>query len=206
MLNFPILQTIKYHLKWKKVYLDKFANIPDRKILQDLILPGLANNPEISSVLDIGCEWYNLHHQRVFNHHKYATIDIEEDRKAFGAREHVTGSVLELENHFQEEQFDLVIANGIIGHGITKRADVATMAQQLAYSLKPGGYVLIGWNDRTKGVPEVQPAEALSNAGFIPSKLPFLPGHRHLATEETRHWFELYQKANPSKATQSKVA
>ena len=61
MLNFPLSQTIKYHLKWKKVYLERFANIPDRKILNDLLLPGLADKDSISSILDIGRELSLIH-------------------------------------------------------------------------------------------------------------------------------------------------
>lgn len=200
MLNFPLSQTIKYHLKWKKVYLERFANIPDRKILNDLLLPGLADKDSISSILDIGCEWYNLHHQRAFSKHDYTTIDIEEDRKAFGAKTHVTGSVLELDQHFGKGQFDLVIANGIIGHGVTKKEDVETMAQQLSHAVKPGGFVLIGWNDRGNGTPETTPEEALTAAGFSPSKLPFFPDHRHLATKETLHWFELYERTDSTES------
>ena len=194
MCKFPLSQTLKYHLKWKRVYKETFADIPDRKVLHDVILPGLAAKSSVKSLLDIGCEWYNLHHQRVFSKQEYTTIDIEDDRKSFGARQHVTGSVLELDKYFETDKFDLLIANGIIGHGVTKKTDVVEMAKQIAHVIKPGGYVLIGWNDRGNGLPEISPDQVIQEAGFIPSELPGLSTSKYLAYEESQHWFELYQK------------
>ena len=149
----------------------------------------------MKSLLDIGCEWYNLHHQRVFTKQDYTTIDIEADRKSFGAKQHVTGSVLELEKYFEKDKFDLLIANGIIGHGVKKHEEVVEMAKQIAHVMKPGGYVLIGWNDLSDGESDLSPHAILEKVGFTPSELPSLSTTKYLACKENNHWFELYQKA-----------
>ena len=131
----------------------------------------------------------------VFTKQDYTTIDIEEDRKSFGAKKHVTGSVLDLDQYFEQGAFDLVIANGIIGHGVTQREDIIEMAKQTAHVISPGGYFLLGWNDKGNGEPEVAPGAIFEEAGFTPSEIPGLDTAKHLAYAPTQHWFELYQKA-----------
>ncbi len=195
MLKWPLLSTLKYHLKWKKYYNTHFAHYPDRIALHEHIFPGFAGDPKIGSVLDVGCEFYNLHHQRLFKTQEYATIDYEADRKAFGAKRHVTGSVTELDKYFKEGEFDLVIANGIIGHGVTSAEDVQKMAEQVAFVLKSGGKALIGWNDRGEDLPALHPDKAFPAAGFKEADLPHYGEHKFLATPESKHWYELYEKA-----------
>lgn len=193
MLNYPLIQSLKYHLKWKKVYNETFADIPDRKVLHKIILPSFAAKSSVKSVLDIGCEWYNLHHHRLFTKQDYTTIDVEKDRKSFGAKQHVTGSAFELNRHFKRAKFDLVIVNGLIGNSITKGEELIELAQQAAYVTKPGGYLLIGWNQSGNGCPEISPKSAFEEAGFITSELPDLSSSQYLACSATQHWFELYQ-------------
>ena len=194
----PLVQDLKYHLKWKKVYQEQFAHLPDRQIFHDVLLPYLVSKPTVHEILDVGCEWYNLHHRRAFKGKGHTSIDIEEDRRAYGAKNHVTGSVLELESYFGKEKFDLTIANGIIGYGVSAIEDIRTMGHQLAATLRPNGYVLIGWNNHANQ-PDVNLAEAFAEAGLSPSNLPqhLADGYRHLANKNSDHWFELFQKTTP---------
>jgi hypothetical protein len=67
--------------------------------------------------LDVGCQWYNLHHARQFAGKRYHTIEIDVSLAKFGARRHVTSSFLDAADHYDRHQFDLVLVNGVFGWG-----------------------------------------------------------------------------------------
>lgn len=198
-----LVQSLKYHLKWRRCYLETFSQIPDRQVFHEEILPTLADMPDIQSVLDLGCEWFNLHHRRVFQHHRYATMDIVPEKARFGARRHVVGSALELDQHFQTEEFDLVIANGLLGWGVNSARDVETFSTQVAYALRPGGILLVGWNDNESNRPELMPRDAFAGQTFSPWPLPTRQLDRFVANPESGHTFEFFQKAAGSEVAKN---
>ncbi|MDP0491266.1 MAG: class I SAM-dependent methyltransferase [Verrucomicrobiota bacterium JB023] len=188
------LQKLKYLLKWRRHYDAEFASLPDRQIYDEEILPyfsQLLGNED--RILDIGCEWYNLHHQRHFRAKDYHTLDILPDRAAFGGKKHVVGSALELDQHFPQGSMALVLLNGIFGWGVNGEEEQKQLVVQLAHVLREGGYLLVGWNDTEANRPERPPGELLVNAGFQPWVFPPRGAETLLANEATGHTFEFYR-------------
>ncbi|MEM9478578.1 MAG: class I SAM-dependent methyltransferase [Verrucomicrobiota bacterium] len=190
------MRTLKYHLKWRRRYVRTIGKVRDREVYHEEILPYLSTLPQIKRVLDIGCEWYNLHHRRLFRQHEYWTIDLDAEKAGFGSRNHIVGSALELDKHFEADSFDLVLCNGVFGWGVNESSEVASLAEQVASMLVVGGKVVVGWNPGTTNVPELSPSVAMS-LQFDPWKFPPQKASSFIANRENGHTFEFFAKKLP---------
>ncbi len=182
----------RYHLKWRWRYAGGFSELPDRKIFEGDIVPYFTGKAEVRRVLDVGCEWYNLHHARLFRGVEYHTIDVNPAHAKFGARRHVTGSFLDAAAFFPRHHFDLVLLNGVFGWGVNGADEVVVAVEVIEHILRPGGYVVVGWNDTDANRPGAIPSEVFGE-GFSQVVLPEL-GWSHLADRESRHIFEFYRR------------
>ena len=50
---------------------------PDRLVLDRVILPALAADPEYRRVIFVGCDWYTQHYEGMFAGRDYWTIDMD---------------------------------------------------------------------------------------------------------------------------------
>ncbi|WP_265592606.1 methyltransferase domain-containing protein [Verrucomicrobium sp. BvORR034] len=122
----------------------------DRKVLETIILPKVA--AEHHRVLFVGCEIYTAHYRTFFRRNDYHTLDYDPAKQRYGARQHKVGSATELDRYYPAEWFDAVIFNGVLGYGIDELAGAEAAIAACRTVLKPGGLLVVGWNDR----PEVR--------------------------------------------------
>ncbi len=82
---------------------------------------------------------------------RFVTIDIDPSLEKFGAKGHISDSVLNISqyrsSHFPDG-LDLVVFNGVIGFGLDKPEEVTEAFAQLAKVLNPRGHLIIGTNPK----------------------------------------------------------
>lgn len=167
----------------------------DRRILDERILPRLAENPRFARVLFVGCDWYTEHVEGLFSAagREYATIEIDPNRAVHGARRHVVGALADLARHFPDGSIDLIVCNGVIGWGLNDPVEIERSMAACVAALSPGGMLLLGWDD----VPEKLPApiDEIQALRALQSLAP--DGFEHAVIETgtyTRHTFGFWQK------------
>ena len=167
----------------------------DRYILEQKIIPYFVNSQEFAKVLFVGCGSYTKHYEKWFGEKEYWTIDINPMKKVYGAKNHIVGSMSDLNLHFPENSLDLIICNGVFGWGLNDKKDVEEAFAGCFHSLRKDGVLIIGWDD----VPEKKPfpldtCESLSQ--FLPFIFPPLSTTQYvnLEDESDKHKFNFYLK------------
>ena len=126
----------------------------DRRILEQKIIPYFLEKEEFTKVLFVGCGSYTKHYEKWFKHkQEYWTIDINPFKKIFGAKKHIVDSSSNLNLYFKENYLDLIICNGVFGHGLDEREDVDKAYGACYQCLRNGGVLIIGWNDDAEPFP-----------------------------------------------------
>ena len=143
---------------------------PDRRLLEDTILPAFAADRSFARVLWVGCRENTVGYARAFGS-RFHTLEIDPDAARFGVRgRHVTDSIVNLGRHYPARYFDLIFMNGILGFGVD---DTATAEQALAAcvkGLRKGGWLVLGWNDLPEHA-HLHPYEREALAGMEPVEL-----------------------------------
>jgi SAM-dependent methyltransferase len=169
---------------------------PDRRVLEGQILPWLAAEPWIASVLFVGCDWYTVHYGRMFAAKEYWTIEMDPARARYGASgRHVVGPLQDLDRRFGPDRFGAIVCNGVLGWGLNDREEAERAFAACVSCLAPGGLLVLGIND----VPEkrVYPlAESRPLAQLAPFHFPPFGGASFLVPDSSnRHTFVFLQKA-----------
>ena len=87
----------------------------------------------------------------------------------------------------------VIFFNGIIGWGLNSREEAEKAFDVCHRCLRPGGHLLIGWNDLPEHRPfRLQEIEALSK--FERWTFPPLDTSEHLVANEWRHVFSFFRK------------
>lgn len=164
---------------------------PDRRVLDGLILPVFVADRQYGRVVFVGCDWYTRHYEKMFEGRDYWTIDMDPSRARYGARQHLIGPMVEVGARFDPASVDLVICNGVIGWGLNDPAQVDASLAACARALRPGGVLLIGWND----IPE----KRVVSLGTVPALADFRPfvvaGQSEFRTATyNRHTFSVFRK------------
>ncbi|WP_438352349.1 methyltransferase domain-containing protein [Microbacterium sp. CJ88] len=120
---------------------------PDRIALEDVIVPGMLARDDVRRVLDIGVAWYTRSYPKLFAGVDYWTVDYDPASEKIASRQHHTVSATQLDTVFDAGMFDLIVCNGVVGWGLNKPEDVATGVNAMATVLRPGGWLVLGWND-----------------------------------------------------------
>jgi SAM-dependent methyltransferase len=131
-----------------RIGLLKFSQLPDRKYMEETILPSFAlSKPQ--RVLFVGTQDYTQHYQRWFDTRAtvYVTIDIRPEFSRYGSKHtHVIGDVRDLGKHFPDSYFDIVMMNGVLGWGLDDPTSGLDAIKSCSYVLRQGGILLLGWN------------------------------------------------------------
>lgn len=120
---------------------------PDREVLEREILPYFASRDDFWRVLFVGCDWYTRRYERLFTGKHYITIEVDASRRPFGAKSHIVASLAELGEHVAPDTLDLVLCNGVFGWGLDARDEAERAFAACATCLRPGGVLMIGWDD-----------------------------------------------------------
>ncbi|HEX5419263.1 MAG TPA: class I SAM-dependent methyltransferase, partial [Gammaproteobacteria bacterium] len=128
-----------------------------------------------------------------FESRTFWTADVSPAARRDGARNHVTAAIQDLDAHFPPGYFDLVLMNGVYGHGLMEYEECERAFGTCYELLRPGGHFMFGWND----VPEHRgaPLDAIEHlARFAPSVCPPLAAHVYATDTASRHIFQFYRR------------
>ena len=142
-----------YTKKLIKEYAYKREKFEDRDVLERIIFPYILTHHNPKSILDIGREDYQHFYNKYFKGRELWTLDFDPEREEFGADNHITDDVANLENHFKENKFDFILMNGVFGWGLNNEEKIEKTFSAIYKILKPNGIFILGWND----VPDLTP-------------------------------------------------
>lgn len=165
----------------------------DRRLLEDVVLPALDRDPEVESLLLVGCAWYTRHYPRLLPQTDVVTMEIDPAKAAFGGDRHIVANMADIADHVAPESLDAVICNGVLGWGLNEPDAVESAFAGAAICLKPGGLFLLGWNDIAprNGCP---PDTIAALDGLEAVDIPGLQTHSLIALERNQHCYQAYRK------------
>jgi len=136
-----------------KKYTYKRVKYEDRDVLERIIIPYILSRYNPEAILDIGREDYQHFYNQFFKNKELWTIDIDPDKRQFGAKNHVTDDISNIRNHFKSNYFDFILMNGVFGWGLNNKKKIEKTFDSIHEILRPNGILVLGWND----VPDLTP-------------------------------------------------
>lgn len=177
----------------------------DREVLENRILPFYQLSDGHQDILFVGTDWYTHGYARMFSHKRaFATLDFAPAKARYGAARHITASVGELDAAFAPQSLDLIVLNGVIGWGLDRIEDAERAIAHCRTCLRPGGHLIIGWNDIPEHRP-FKPSDLAALDDFKPLVLPSLGASEAVVDNEWRHVFSVFEAA-PKAAANSGAA
>lgn len=146
---------------------------PNRAFLEQQIFDYLnqqADGPQgPGRCLFLGMGEYTWHYPRLLKP-EFHSLDMDPEQARYGVPgRHLTGSATEMAALYEPGYFDVVIANGLIGYGLNEQAGYERMLEQCHAVLKPGGLLILGYNDTPERAPFPVHIDALGLfAPFVP--------------------------------------
>jgi SAM-dependent methyltransferase len=189
-----LLQRIKVHLLFKAWQLGLYA-APDRRVLENTILPALSAQRDVQRVLFVGVQNYTRHYPALFAGKAFTTMDPDPTVAAMGADRHVVDGVQSLPQHFPPDSFDAIVMNGVIGWGLDRASDIDTALGACAQALRAGGVLVLGVNEQKAGY--LDPRGLPAMAGFAPLVFPALATSTLVVETpflESTHTFMFFQR------------
>jgi hypothetical protein len=129
---------------WRRRH--RAGSVVDRSVLERTVLPFLGGVPN-ARVLFVGVDWYTKGYEQLVGPHVMTTIDIRGDVRQYGAVDHHTVSLLEIDRVFPSGTFSSIVCNGVLGHGVDDEESVETAFAAMRQTLSADGVIVIGWND-----------------------------------------------------------
>ena len=165
----------------------------DRRVLEQQILPEYARRPDIARILFVGCAPYTQRYSEFFGGREYWTIDPVARRRQYGSERHIVDTLQNLGGHVAPGYFDLMVCNGVLGWGLNALSDAHAAFDACFKHLRPGGYLLLGWNDiapRNRVLPADIPAlRRFDSLNFGASE-----ASRWVIDAPNRHVFDSFRK------------
>jgi len=123
-----------------------FSRQPDRIWMEKQLLPRLRTINK-GRILMVGCAPYTCDYPKHFNKNvEIITVDIDERNDLWGSDKHLTADILEIDKHLEPASCDVVLLNGVFGHGVDAKDAQEKTYKALHRILKPEGLLLVGWN------------------------------------------------------------
>jgi SAM-dependent methyltransferase len=166
----------------------------DRRMLEDVILPACAARADCRRVLFVGCAAYTRCYEEIFAGCEYITIDPAPGRRRHGAARHIVAGLQELDAYLPPETLDLVVCNGVFGWGLDARSACEAAFAACRHALRPGGMLVLGWNDVPSRRPFAQESLAALQA-LAPCDVPGCDAARVATRTRNRHTFDAYRRA-----------
>jgi SAM-dependent methyltransferase len=171
-----------------------FHRQPDRRLLETVILAELARDPQVQRILFVGCDWYTQPYSRLFRDKSYWTLDIDPEKRRFGAARHLTDRLRNLRDHAPAGHFDAILCNGVFMRTAIETPEEAEPSFEACLDcLRPGGWFVLGWND-TDALRPYPPSESPVLRRFQPAAFPGIGAQEILTPTEYRHTYSFYRK------------
>lgn len=167
----------------------------DRLLLEETLLPAYAADASLRSLLFIGCDWYTRHYADLFapRRERFRTLDIDPAKVTFGSEGHVVAPMQDVDRHFALASADVLVANGVYGFGIDDRGELGHAIAAAFRVLRPGGTLVLGWNDVPALAP-FDPEGVAREAGFERATDNPLGAWRTATDTPFRHTFDAYRR------------
>lgn len=174
--------------------LGSFHKAEDRVLLEEVILPYFVKSGEVKRVLFVGCEWYTKHYESLFDAKEYWTLEIDPDKRPFGARRHIVDRLVNLGRHVSSDYFDAIVCNGVFMRtAIETREEAEPSFAACRDALRQGGWFVLGWND-TDELRPYPPSESSTLATFAPATFAPLNASEHRTDTSYRHTYTFFRK------------
>ena len=183
----------------ERLNIDFRLRAPNRDFLEESVFGYLnelaADAAEDSKTLFVGIDKHNWHYPRLLNS-QFHSLDIEARKAVYGQPgRHWTGSATQMADYYGQGAFDVVVANGLLGFGVNTEPDFRRLLEQCKEVLKPGGVLVLGYNDRPDRAPfSVLPVVHEFFESFAPP-IPGVDGHVHRIDDGFQHVFVFLRKA-----------
>jgi hypothetical protein len=164
--------------------------VPDRRVLEDVILPALLERADVQRVLFVGCAWYTRRYVPAFAGRELWTLDVDPEQARYGAPRHVVDSLANLGTHVAPGRLDAIVCNGVIGYGLDDPADIETAVAACFDALRGGGLLVLGVDDSAP----VAVADIAALARFAPVAPPPFPASRYPTFSATGHTFHFHAR------------
>lgn len=122
---------------------------PDRRVLNERILPYYATEPGFERILFVGIKKYNRRNRALFARRTYTTIDPDLASARYGGERHITAVLEDLSAHVTPSTFDVIVVNGVIGFGLNDSDAVEKAVAACRRALRAGGHLIISLNENT---------------------------------------------------------
>jgi SAM-dependent methyltransferase len=189
-----IRQFLQRHAPVLSRAVSDFHRQPDRMLLETVILDELALDPKVERILFVGCDWYTQPYGRMFRDKTYWTLDIDPDKRRFGAAHHLTGRLRDLHDHAPAAFFDAIVCNGVFMTTAIETFEEAEPSFEACLNcLRPGGWFVLGWND-TDALRPYFPSESPTLQRFDPVAFPRIDAHEIPTPTEYRHTYTFFRR------------
>ena len=163
-----LYHALRSHLIVKKHVNHDREKFNDRNVLEKIIFPYVLAHHTPQTILDIGREDYQKFYNEFFKGRHLWTLDIDPEREAFGADNHIIDNATNIKKHFKDNYFDFILMNGVFGWGLNKEDDVQKAFNAIYEILKPGGVFILGWNDDIVPLNKIEGLKKLKPYYFKP--------------------------------------
>ena len=163
--------------------------------LEGTILPYYQLSPAHRRIVFVGNDWYTQGYVRLFRHKTYITIDPNPERACYGNPANNYVDVAEnIVRHVEPGSIDVIFLNGIIGWGLNELAAAERTFAAFATTLRPGGDLLIGWNDLPEHKPFALDDIKSLRENFRRTVFQPVGVAEHMVPNEWRHTFSFFQR------------
>jgi SAM-dependent methyltransferase len=171
------------------------ADTADRRWLEQVLLPHVAQRSDIVTVLLVGTRWYTRHYPVLLPRQRCISIDIAAAAARHGSpHRHIVDDVRHVECHLAPATVDLVLFNGVFGWGLNDPVALDQALAALATVLRPRGELVFGWNDDGVHCPFDWRAVPRWRA-FEPLCAAAADGRAHLAlATDNHHCFDFFTR------------
>jgi SAM-dependent methyltransferase len=166
----------------------------DRYLLEQIIFPRLLSRADLRRILFVGCAHYTRHYPAAFADRELVTLDVDPAQARYGAATHIVDSLANLDVDVAPASLDAAICNGVIGWGLDDPDEIEQALAQCFRCLRPGGLLIVGWNDVEPHRPPVPLGQIESIREFEPVVFPPFPAPTYPTLTDLRHVFSFYAR------------
>ena len=167
----------------------------DRALLECVILPFFQLSTAHRRIVFVGNDWYTQGYVRMFRRKWYMTLDPKAENARFGNPDNNHVDIAEnLGRYVEPGSIDVIFLNGIIGWGLDDAGDAERTFATFASCLRPGGDLMIGWNDLPEHKPFALDDIAALKGNFARSVFAPLGAAEYTVDNEWRHTFSFFQR------------
>jgi hypothetical protein len=169
--------------------------MPERRVLEQMILPHYAARPDLQSVLFVGAEWDTRHYEwTFFPHQEYWTMGWDPLARRFGSRHHLVAPLERLDEFFPQGALDLIICDRAYGHGLDSLEQCERAFSHCYACLRKDGELVLGWDDRAwRTAPPLEDIASLRR--FTRHPFPPLGAWRVRTATRDAHTYDFYLKS-----------